>query len=451
MKILYLIAIVLTMLLPGCKKFLDEKSDRKLAVPARLDDLQALLNNENLNNAVDPGAAEVSADDYFVTDADLNSLSAEQNKRLYTWEKDNLFTSVNFPNDWENLYTLIYTANTVLENLEKIERNFTNASQYDNIKGQAYFNRARAYYNILQLWSVGYNSNTADSDLGPVIRESTDFNKASVRSSVAKGYGYVLADLLEATRLLPKLPVHALRPGRQASFGFLARVYLSMREYGKAALYSDSCIKVKAVLMDYNLVSNAPAFPFARFNAEVIYESSATNPQILNNSRAKIIGELITQYADNDLRKILYFKNNNNGTFGWRGSYRAGQGVFPGVTVDEQYLIRAECNARLGNFQTAVDDLNTLLIKRFKSGTYVPYTVNSVDILGTVLKERRKELLMRGLRWSDLKRLNLEGANITLRRTANGTDYELKPNDKRYALEIPQDVIAISGIRQNPR
>lgn len=451
MKILYLVAIVLTMSLPGCKKFLDEKSDMKLAVPERLDDLQALLNNENLNNAVDPGAAEVSADDYFVTDADLNSLSNEQNRRLYTWEKDNLFTSANFPNDWEYLYTLIYTANTVLENLEKIERTSLNAAQYDNIKGQAYFNRARAYYNVLQLWSVGYNSSTADGDLGPVIRESTDFNKTSVRSSVARGYNYVLADLFEAKRLLPNVSVHPLRPGRQASFGLLARVYLSMREYTNAALYADSCLKIKAVLLDYNQISATPTFPFARFNAEVIYESSAANPQILNNSRAKIVGDLINQYADNDLRKVLYFKNNNNGTFGWRGSYRAGQGVFPGITVDEQYLIRAECNARLGNSQIAVDDLNTLLIKRFKSGTYIPYTVNSLDILGLILKERRKELVMRGLRWTDLKRFNLEGANIKLRRTANGTNYELKPNDRRYALEIPQDVIAISGIELNPR
>lgn len=451
MKILYLVAIVLTMSLPGCKKFLDEKSDMKLAVPERLDDLQALLNNENLNNAVDPGAAEVSADDYFVTDADLNSLSNEQNRRLYTWEKDNLFTSANFPNDWEYLYTLIYTANTVLENLEKIERTSLNAAQYDNIKGQAYFNRARAYYNVLQLWSVGYNSSTADGDLGPVIRESTDFNKTSVRSSVARGYNYVLADLFEAKRLLPNVSVHPLRPGRQASFGLLARVYLSMIEYTNAALYADSCLKIKAVLLDYNQISATPTFPFARFNAEVIYESSAANPQILNNSRAKIVGDLINQYADNDLRKVLYFKNNNNGTFGWRGSYRAGQGVFPGITVDEQYLIRAECNARLGNSQIAVDDLNTLLIKRFKSGTYIPYTVNSLDILGLILKERRKELVMRGLRWTDLKRFNLEGANIKLRRTANGTNYELKPNDRRYALEIPQDVIAISGIELNPR
>jgi len=451
MKILYLVAIVLTMSLLSCKKFLDEKSDMKLAVPERLDDLQALLNNENLNNAVDPGAAEVGADDYFVTDADLNSLSNEQNRRLYTWEKDNLFTSVSFPNDWEYLYTLIYTANTVLENLEKIERTSSNAPQFDNIKGQAYFNRARAYYNVLQLWSLGYNSSTANSDLGPVIRESTDFNKTSVRSSVAKGYNYVLSDLLEAKRLLPNLSVHPLRPGRQASFGLLARVYLSMREYRNAALYADSCLKIKAVLLDYNQVSTTPTFPFARFNAEVIYECAASIPQILNNSRAKIVPELITQYTDNDLRKVLYFKNNNNGTFGWRGSYRAGQGVFPGITVDEQYLIRAECNARLGNLQTAVDDLNTLLIKRFKSGTYVPYTVNLLDILGVILKERRKELVMRGLRWTDLKRFNLEGANITLRRTANGINYELKPNDKRYALEIPQDVIAISGIEQNPR
>lgn len=451
MKILYLVAIVLTVSLLSCKKFLDEKSDMKLAVPQRLDDLQALLNNENLNNAVDPGAAEVSADDYYVTDADLNSLSFEQNKRLYTWEKDNLFTSENFPNDWEYLYRLIYTANTVLENLEKIVRTSSNAAQYDNIKGQAYFNRARAYYNVLQLWSLGYNNSTAESDLGPVIRESTDFNKTSVRSSVAEGYHYVLADLLGANRLLPNLSVHPLRPGKQASFGLLARVYLSMREYKKAALYADSCLKIKAVLLDYNQISTTPTFPFARFNAEVIYESAASIPQILNNSRAKIVPELISQYADSDLRKVLYFKNNNNGTFGWRGSYRAGQGAFPGITVDEQYLIRAECNARSGNLQIAVDDLNTLLIKRFKSGTYIPYTVNSLDILGVILKERRKELVMRGLRWTDLKRFNLEGANITLRRTANGINYELKPNDKRYALEIPQDVIAISGIEQNPR
>ena len=71
--------------------------------------------------------------------------------------------------------------------------------------------------------------------------------------------------------------------------------------------------------------------------------------------------------------------------------------------------------------------------------------------MALILLERRKELLMRGLRWMDLKRLNMEGAAITLTRTVNGQVYTLPPNDLRYALPIPEDVIAISGMQQNPR
>ena len=67
------------------------------------------------------------------------------------------------------------------------------------------------------------------------------------------------------------------------------------------------------------------------------------------------------------------------------------------------------------------------------------------------LKERRKELLFRGLRWSDLKRYNRDGAGISLERTVNGTTYTLPPNDLRYAIAIPEDIIKMTGMPQNPR
>ncbi|SEM08104.1 hypothetical protein SAMN05216436_101351 [bacterium A37T11] len=57
---------------------------------------------------------------------------------------------------------------------------------------------------------------------------------------------------------------------------------------------------------------------------------------------------------------------------------------------------------------------------------------------------------MRGLRWMDIKRLNKEGANITLTRNLNGQIYTLPPNDPRFALPIPEDVIDLSGMQQNP-
>jgi hypothetical protein len=179
---------------------------------------------------------------------------------------------------------------------------------------------------------------------------------------------------------------------------------------------------------------------------------SHLNQSILATSRAKIDSNLYQSYSPNDLRKTLFFSNNNNGTFGFRGSYSGATGLVPGIIVDELYLIRSECNARLNNVGAAMQDLNTLLITRWKTGTFVPFAATtSAAALSIILTERRKELLYRSLRWSDIKRLNREGAGITLRRVLNGTVYELLPNSNHYALPLPDKLIQQTGIVQNPR
>ena len=70
--------------------------------------------------------------------------------------------------------------------------------------------------------------------------------------------------------------------------------------------------------------------------------------------------------------------------------------------------------------------------------------------IDTIRKERRKELLFRGLRWIDIKRLNKEGAGINITRLVNGLVYTLEPGDPRFALPLPADVIGASGMPQNP-
>jgi CubicO group peptidase (beta-lactamase class C family) len=98
------------------------------------------------------------------------------------------------------------------------------------------------------------------------------------------------------------------------------------------------------------------------------------------------------------------------------------------------------------------DILDKLLFNRFKTGTYVPKTLSGqAEALSLVLNERRKELVMRGLRWMDLKRLNAEGRNIMVSRTINGQVVSLNPNDNRYAFPIPEDVIQLTGMPQNER
>ncbi len=430
----------------SCKKFLDEKSDAKLVVPASQKDLQALLDDySRLNNAESSGM-EISSDDYYLTFADWNPLGLEP-RALHVWQAENIFDD--FANDWANPYRTVYAANTVLEQIDKVERQ--PFAQWNNIKGQALYHRGKSFLTLLSGWSLAYDPITSNNDLGIPLRLHTDFNEVSVRSSVAQSYEQVLSDLKQAIELLPGTPVHVMRPSKPAAYGLMSRTLLFMRRYDQAELYADSALQLKSTLLDYNTLNAAATFPIPQFNVEVLMENRFGSAP-LNNSRAKIDSVLYASYATNDLRKTVFFRNNNNGTYGFKGSYEGGATFFVGVAVDEMYLIKAECLARRNAVPEAMAVLNSLLIKRWKAGTFIPFTAtNKNDALQLILRERRKELLMRSLRWADVKRLNKEGHNMTMRRRLNNIDYILPPNDLRYALPIPEDIIELAGIPQNPR
>lgn len=198
----------------------------------------------------------------------------------------------------------------------------------------------------------------------------------------------------------------------------------------------------------------APNGSFQLFNIETIYYSYPSIGNLVNPT-AIVDSTLYNSYDNNDLRKTLFFNPNGDGTYKFYGSYLGIVPFFPfdGITTDEMYLIRAECYARAGNMNAAMTDLNALMIKRWKNnGSWVPFTATDAnDAKNKILTERRKELLYRCLRWPDIRRLNLEGANITLTRVINNVTYSLPPNDLRSVMLIPQDEINLSGIAQNPR
>ena len=152
-------------------------------------------------------------------------------------------------------------------------------------------------------------------------------------------------------------------------------------------------------------------------------------------------------YAPGDLRKSIFFKaSGSSGTF--KGNYSGIVAIFGGLATDELYLVRAECAARQGQTAAAMADLNTLLAKRWKTGTFVPLSApDAATALAIILAERRKELVGRNLRWTDLRRLN----NVSLVRTLNGTTYTLAPGSPRYTYPLPADEISLGGLQQNAR
>ncbi|RXF70544.1 RagB/SusD family nutrient uptake outer membrane protein [Arcticibacter tournemirensis] len=441
--------VLLACLLSSCDKYLDARPDKKLVVPSTLADLQAMIDNYSSMSSNTPGAGEASSADFYLTDADWAARS-ENDRRTYTWEKDHLFATGDLGNDWSYCFGSTYICNTVLAGLPKIGRTAANAATWDDLKGQALFYRGMNYLNAAWVWCMPYDEDSRD--LGLPLRLDPDFNTPSVRSPLKETYGQIISDLRASVALLPAKTIHPVRPGKAAAWGVLARAYLSMRQYAQAGLYADSCLQVNSTLLDYSTLNASASYPIARANAEVVFDRAAAMSPALNPSRSKVDSNLYKMYPEGDLRKTVFFKRNTNGTYAFKGSYLGTLGVFSGIATDEMYLIRAEAYARAGQTEKALADLNTLLRKRWNRSLFREAgAASSSEALQLILLERRKELLMRTLRWMDIKRLNREGAGISLSRKVNGQVYTLPANDLRFALPIPEDVIDLSGMQQNPR
>ena len=438
--------------LGSCKKYLDAKPDATLATPTSLNDLQGLLDYYRGMNTQFPGGEGILSDNYYLTANDWASIYRIDQRNYYIWKKDDTNNQ-----DWGNPYTSIYTCNTVLESLAKLSIKSSEEAMAENIKGEALFFRASFHYSIAQLFAKGYNKATAATDLGIPLRLSTDFTEKSTRASIEKTYQQIILDFKEAAGLLPLQVSIKSRPCKAAAYGALARTYLTMSDYENAYNYADSCLQISNVLMDYNTLDSNAAAPFTRFNEEVVFQAISFPTQPLNPSISKIDTNLYRSYDSNDLRKVLYFNENSDGSYKFKGDYDGtsnnGYGhSFIGIVTDEQFLIRAECAARLGKTSQAKSDINYLLTNRYRAGTYAPITTSDQDsLLLMILNERRKELLFRGSRWTDLKRLNLDPRFATaVTRNLNGTLYQIPASVIEYIPLIPKNIIQMSGIQQNP-
>ena len=448
--------LLLSLLAGAChKSFLDQKPSTDLLIPNTMPVLQELMDNTQVMN-ISPALGEFSADNFYLTYSAWLSLDIKE-ANAYIWAID-LYEGQGLVIDWDIPYQQVFYSNTVLQGLAGIQRDSINQTQWNTLEGTALFSRAFAFFNVAELFAEPYDSATAASDPGIPIRLSPDINEKTARASMQATYNQILGDLHTAEGLLPAaIPFSNLnRPSRLAAQALLARVYLSVGDYKYAGLCADSVLLLYGKLLNYNSLDTLKPFQFAINMPEILYQ--ANFPFLGNMLQAFTCGgclvdtTLIASYAPDDLRRPLYYYEESPGIYALNGSYAGLIYPFSGLATDELYLIRAEYYARANQVTNALNDLDTLMSYRVVTGSFMPYPVMSADsALNTVLAERRKELAFRGIRWSDLRRLNQEGWDITLTRNLNGNPYTLSPNSELYTLPIPPDVIQESGIAQNPR
>lgn len=440
---------LLTFILWGCDGYLEVKPDKSLLIPSELEDFRILLDNDFQKLDQHVALGFIGADNYYIQEDAWTSLNTEKERSAYLWQ-ETIFSGSKV-SDWNRPYEQVFIANVVLDGLREIEVTNENREEWQAIKGTALFIRSHAFYSLLQLFAPAYNPSTAAELAGIPLPLTVDVNAKLPRETLEDSYNEVMTSLKEAVTLLPASTKYKTRPGRDAAWALLARVALTMQDYEQAEEYAGESLAIQSELLDYSTLDPGAGNPFERFHTEVLFHGILISYSIMR--RAFVVPELYGTYAEGDLRKTLYFTEEEEGV-AFTGSY-TGQSsrLFGGLAIDEVYLIRAECRARLGDVSGALEDLNTLLETRWEPGMFEPFTATDKEMaLKVILEERRKELLFRGLRWTDLKRLNQDPRFArTLERTLKGKTYTLPPNDPRYVYPIPDQEVDINSIEDNIR
>ncbi|QXU40456.1 RagB/SusD family nutrient uptake outer membrane protein [Pedobacter sp. D749] len=314
---------------------------------------------------------------------------------------------------WVTAYSAINTANIVLSALNVV----SDADTKSVIEGKALFIRGIMHFELVRLYALPYDASGANTNLGvPIITKAVktinDVTNSVARNTVGEVYVAVENDLKSAITKLASVN------DQYAAKAFLARVYL---QEGKYALARDMANDI-ITNSPYTLITNSLEAPFRTKNSsEGIFEikqNEQSNAGTSNDGLATFYASyqnatggdvgradalvnptFYNSFETDDKRKTEMIYDGTgarNGLFTkkWYSFYDN----LPVCRVTEQYLIRAECNFRLGTDigATPADDINTLRT-RAGLGDVVP----TLDI---ILNEREKELDYEGFRLHDYKR-----------------------------------------------
>ncbi|MGK7391831.1 MAG: RagB/SusD family nutrient uptake outer membrane protein [Candidatus Cyclobacteriaceae bacterium M2_1C_046] len=441
MRLQYILIIASVFFTMACtEEWLEVKRNKEQVVPQTLSNYRAILDNSTIMNTNYPYLGELSTDDFYIEhEWWLRAILVNQNAYLWkteVYEGQDVF-------DWEKSYERIFYANTVLDGLSELE----NSSEKNELMGSAYFFRAWTYYKLVHLFCKPYISATASTTPGLPLRHEADINIPVTRSDLQATYDQIIVDLKLAAEFLPEKSLFMTQPNKAAAYGLLSKTYLHMNSYNEALDNVNKALEINSELVDFNDLDIDARHPLQDNHEIILYSQMIGIFPIADYPYVNINAELFNSYEDNDLRKQIYFRS-DDGSRGFNGSY-SGRFYFAGIATDELYLIRAECYARTDQKDLAMADLNYLLEHRYQDESFVPFTATTnEDALEQIIQERHKELIFRGIRWEDLRRLEMD---VTLSRILDGQVYSLPPDDPRWVLPIPDKVIELSGIEQNER
>ncbi|MBS0031831.1 RagB/SusD family nutrient uptake outer membrane protein [Chitinophaga sp. 22321] len=443
----------------SCRKYVEDVPVQGQRVLVYTEDYRALMNASGDRQEVAFGLAPLMSSD----DVDLSAAEIQNNFKtnniqtaIYTWRKP-FYTDLGQDNDWNAMYAAMYTYNVVIDGVMDSKGGDQLLKQ--TILSEALMHRAFTYFSLVNLYGKQYDAATAETDLGvPLMLKAALFVNLK-RASVKQVYEQVMKDIRAAIPILPVKQDINFRPNKPSAYALLSKVYLNMRDFPNAAAFADSTLALSNTLYNYNIAFNGGNF---------IFPSQFEDKQILLRkvprvtfSAPQLSQAILDLLGTKDLRYQLFVKQGGSfypaftGQGFWSREKYSGPPDKPavGLSVNETWLIKAECLARAGKKDEAVDMLNTLRKLRFLPADYTDLSAaTAADALQLVVNERRREFFGSGLRWFDQRRLNKDAQFAkTVTRVFDGNTYTLAPNSNNYVFPLANILIAQNPeIEQNP-
>ncbi|MCS4226964.1 RagB/SusD family nutrient uptake outer membrane protein [Sphingobacterium sp. BIGb0165] len=469
----------------GCKKDFLDTDPKGLLIAEKTADYDLLLNAESIRGQA--LASHILMSDELAGYAPLFSVLGTGTFRLsdqkaFRWEDDIYLADDNY-SEFNSLVRQLYYYNKIIN--EVLDAKEGTESQKKSIRSEALAGRAYSHFMLVNYYGKPYNEATAASDLAAPIYKIADVTQtAFTRATVKEMYEQIVADLTAAIPDLPQKAGSRIRMSRSAGEALLGKVYVYMGKFDLALPLLDAALKdlagasIPVGLYDYNKeLANGGVFtpvnpfigpargmdPYA--DEEILYLKFTSNLYVYLASGIMLNPQTVKSFANTDLRKQFM----SNFTFGMTAMYpqdmqRAwGRGGLTnlGVNIPDIYLLLAECKARLGDLNGAVENLMTLRKNRMPSdeaGVPPAITTDKIKLTQFILEERIREFFMSGERWWDMRRLSVDPDHKgTVGDTHQLYDkdgkvtatYKLKP--ERLAFRFPLYILQSNpAMQQNP-
>lgn len=424
----FILSLMILFVTISCDGFLEEKPEKSILVPSTTKDIRALLDYYTTLNA-NALISFVLADDWVTTSGNWETLSPWQ-QNAYLWQEE-VFNPDERSTDYVLLHKKIFYANVSMAALKDMPAE----GEAGELVGEALFLRAMAMYQLGQLF-LPHPAVTASGDIRIPVKFTADMDDPGKWLDISELLDIVEKDLEVAYGLLPENAAHPNRPEKITAKALLSSVYLYRGSYGQALEAANEVLESNQNLMDYGKLDSGDPYPFRLFNEETLYYGVTSSFAVTASSATYINPGLFSLYGDNDLRKNLFFTLDAKGMPLFKGSYLGDYNLFSGVSLSEVQLNGAESAFRLGDTQKGASLLKALATMRYSDLDLWLEEQGGLD-LESVMNERRKELVFRGTRWADMKRLAAKGElTLPLEREIGGTSYLLQ-DMRQFTLALP--------------